>query len=268
LTREDADAAAIVQRRFEKEGIRLLLGAEVLSVTRTEAGRVVRYRGAGGESEVTCDEILVSAGRRPNVEGLGLESAGIAYSERGLRVDDHLRTTNPRVFGVGDCCMHWQFTHAADAAAKIVVQNALFFGRKKLSTLVMPWCTYTDPEVAHVGLYEADARVRAIEPATYTVQLEKVNRGFCFVEYVVRVHTRKGSDVILGATIVATHAGEMISEVSLAITSGLGLGKIAAVIHPYPTQAEGIKAAANAYMRTKLTPTAKKVLGLLLRLQR
>ncbi len=270
LHREDADAAAIVQRRFEKEGIRLVLGAEVLSVARESGAKVVRYRTANGESEATCEEILVGTGRRANVEGMGLEAAGITYSDHGVRVDDNLRTTNARVFAVGDCCMRWQFTHAADAAAKIAVQNALFFGRKKLSTLVMPWCTFTDPEIAHVGLYEADARVRGIETDTFTVPLEKVNRAVCDGETdgFVRVHTRKGGDKIVGATIVASHAGEMISEVSLAITSGLGLSKIAAVIHPYPTQAEGIKAAANAYMRTKLTATAKTVLGLLLRVQR
>jgi pyruvate/2-oxoglutarate dehydrogenase complex dihydrolipoamide dehydrogenase (E3) component len=201
---------------------------------------------------------------------MGLDVAGVELDAHGIRVDDHLRTTNPRIFAVGDCAMRWQFTHAADAAAKIAVQNALFFGRKKLSALVMPWCTYTDPEIAHVGLYEADARSRGIETDTFTVPLAKVNRAVCDGETdgFVRVHTRKGSDAIVGATIVATHAGEMISEVSLAIGGGLGLAKIAAVIHPYPTQAEGIKAAANAYMRTRLTPTAKKVLGFVLRLQR
>jgi len=270
LEREDADAAAVVQRRFEQEGIRLILGAEILSVTTSVGGKVLAYRWRRGENETVCDEILVAVGRRANVEGMGLEAAGVAVTNHGIRVNDNLRTTNRRVFAVGDCCMQWQFTHAADAAAKIVVQNALFFGRKTLSSLVMPWCTFTEPEVAHVGLYARDATQKGIETETFTVPLEKVNRAVCDGETdgFVRVHTKKGSDKIVGATIVATHAGEMISEVSLAITSGLGLAKIAAVIHPYPTQAEGIKAAANAYMRTKLTPTAKKVLGFLLKLQR
>ena len=270
LEREDADAAAIVQRRLEQEGVRLLLATDVLSVMRSVGGKVVGYRGRRGENETVCDEILVATGRRANVDGMGLENAGVAFSGRGIRVDDNLRTTNRRVFAVGDCCMHWQFTHAADAAAKIAVQNALFFGRKKLSSLVMPWCTYTEPEIAHVGLYERDASLKGIEIDTFSIPLEKVNRAVCDGEAdgFVRVHTKKGSDKIVGATIVASHAGEMISEVSLAITSGLGLASIAAVIHPYPTQAEGIKAAANAYMRTRLTPAVKKVLGLLLRLQR
>lgn len=270
LDREDPDAAAIVQAQFEKEGIRLLLETEVLAVRTSVGGKMVTYRGRRGENETACDEILVATGRRPNVEGLGLDKAGVEAGASGIRVDDRLRTSNPRVFAVGDCCMAWKFTHAADAAAKIVVQNALFFGRKTASSLVMPWCTFTDPEVAHVGLYERDARQQAIATDSYTVPLEKINRAVCDGETAgfVRVVTAEGGDRILGATIVASHAGEMISEVSLAITSGLGLAKIAAVIHPYPTQAEGIKAAANAYMRTRLTPRVSRLLRLLLRLQR
>jgi pyruvate/2-oxoglutarate dehydrogenase complex dihydrolipoamide dehydrogenase (E3) component/uncharacterized membrane protein YdjX (TVP38/TMEM64 family) len=270
LDREDPDAAAIIQRRFEREGIRVLVGTEATSVSTSVGGKIVAYRGRRGENETACDEILLAVGRRPNIEDLGLEAAGVSATSKGIVVDDNLRTANKRIFAVGDCCMSWQFTHAADAAAKIVVQNALFFGRKKLSALTMPWCTYTDPEVAHVGAYEREARDKGIETDTFTVPLEKVNRAVTDGETdgFVRVHTRKGSDRILGATIVASHAGEMISEVSLAISSGLGLARIASVIHPYPTQAEGIKAAANAYMRTRLTPRAKSFLGFLIRLHR
>jgi pyruvate/2-oxoglutarate dehydrogenase complex dihydrolipoamide dehydrogenase (E3) component/uncharacterized membrane protein YdjX (TVP38/TMEM64 family) len=270
LGREDSDAAAIVQRRFEREGIRVLLATEATSVTTSVGGKIVAYRSRRGENETACDEILLAVGRTANIEHMGLEAAGVSATAKGIVVDDNLRTTNRRIFAVGDCCMRWQFTHAADAAAKIVVQNALFFGRKKLSDLTMPWCTYTDPEVAHVGAYEHDAGQLGIEMDTFTVPLEKVNRAVTDGETdgFVRVHTKKGTDRIVGATIVAAHAGEMISEVSLAITGRLGLSKIAAVIHPYPTQAEGIKAAANAYMRTKLTPRAKSFLGFLIRLQR
>jgi pyruvate/2-oxoglutarate dehydrogenase complex dihydrolipoamide dehydrogenase (E3) component len=208
------------------------------------------------------DEILVGAGRAPNVEGLGLESVGVAFdTARGVHVDDRLRTTNPRIYAVGDVAMAWKFTHAADAAAKLVVQNALFFRRLRLSDLVMPWCTYTDPEVAHVGIYEHEARARGIEVDTFVVPLERVNRAVCDGEEegFVKVHVRKGSDRILGATIVATHAGEMIPSLTLAMTAGLGLSKIAGTIHPYPTQAEGIKAAANAYLRTRLTPRVARL---------
>ena len=267
LPNEGADAAALLEKRLIAEGVRLVLGAEAVSVEASGGQKTIRFRDG---SELAGDDILVATGRRANIDGMDLERAGVTVDKRGIVVDDHLRTANARIFAVGDCAMRWQFTHAADAAAKLAVQNALFFGRKKLSSLVMPWVTYTDPEIAHVGLTDSEARERNVEIDTLTIPLEKVNRAACDGETdgFVRVHVRKGSDVILGATIVATHAGEMISEVSLAIVHGLGLAKIAAVIHPYPTQAEGIKAAANAYMRTKLTPAAKKFLGLLLRLQR
>jgi pyruvate/2-oxoglutarate dehydrogenase complex dihydrolipoamide dehydrogenase (E3) component len=212
------------------------------------------------EEQIVVDEILVGAGRTPNVEGLGLEKVGVEFNpRRGVEVDDRLRTANKRIFAAGDVCMDWKFTHAADAAAKIAVQNALFLGRKKLSSLVMPWCTYTDPEVAHVGLYERDARERAIEVDTYQVPIAKANRAVTDGEEegFVKIHVRKGKDEIVGATIVAAHAGEMISEITVAMTNGVGLGALANVIHPYPTQAEAIKAAAGLYTRTRLTPRVK-----------
>ncbi|HYB99941.1 MAG TPA: mercuric reductase [Candidatus Limnocylindrales bacterium] len=270
LPREDADAADIVARRLVRDGVSLALGVEISGVTRSAGGRTVRYTSARGAGEVVVDEILVATGRAPNVEGLGLEAAGVRFGKRGIEVDDNLRTTNAAVFAVGDCCLQWQFTHAADAAAKIAVQNALFFGRKKMSGLAMPWCTFTDPEVAHVGLYEDEARERGIALDTFTIPLSKVNRAVCDGETdgFVRIHTKKGTPDILGATIVASHAGEMISQVTLAMAGKLSLATIAGVIHPYPTQAEGIKAAANSYMRTRLTPLAKAVLGGILRLTR
>ncbi|MFN2376033.1 MAG: FAD-containing oxidoreductase [Candidatus Binatia bacterium] len=270
VPREDPDAGALLERVLKREGIRLVLGATLQKVETGETGKTLRFLVGGRSEAFVVDEILVGAGRRPNIENLGLEAAGIEFDVKGVRIDDTLRTANRRVYAVGDCCMRWQFTHAADAAAKMVVQNALFGGRKKLSSLTMPWCTYTDPEIAHVGEYEHEARERGIEVETFHVPLAKVNRAVCddATEGFVRVHTRKGSDRILGATVVASHAGEMISEVTLAMTNGLGLAKIAAVIHPYPTQAEGIKAAANAYLRTRLTPTARRVLSGWLRLAR
>jgi pyruvate/2-oxoglutarate dehydrogenase complex dihydrolipoamide dehydrogenase (E3) component len=258
LNREDADAASLVQNALRRDGVELVLGSRIQKVAAGAGGKRVRFSAeGGGEREVAVDEILVGAGRAPNVEGLGLEAVGVAFdAKRGVRVDDQLRTTNRRIFAVGDVAMDWKFTHAADAAAKIVVQNALFFRRLRLSDLVMPWCTYTDPEVAHVGLVEHDARARGIGIDTFTIPLERVNRAVCDGEEegFVKVHVSQGGDRILGATIVASHAGEMISSITLAMVAGLGLSKIAATIHPYPTQAEGIKAAANAYLRTRLTP--------------
>ena len=217
------------------------------------------------------DEILVAAGRRPNVEGLGLESAGVEYDTgTGVRVDDRLRTTNRRIYAAGDVAMAYRFTHAADAAARIVIQNALFHGRRRVSVLTIPLCTYPDPEVAHVGLYGHDAEKRGVSLDTFVVPLEEVDRAITDGEVAgfVKIHVRKGTDRILGGTVVARHAGEMISEVTLALTQGIGLKRIGEVIHPYPTQAEAIRKVANAYNRTRLTPRLKRIFELWMRLTR
>src|SRR2546425_829626 len=211
--------------------------------------------------EVAVDEILVGAGRAPNVGGLGLEAVGVQYDPaRGVLVNDRLQTTNPRIYAAGDVCMQHKFTHMADAAARIVIQNTLFLGRKKLSALHVPWCTYTDPEIAHVGMYERDAARQGIAVDTFVTPLSTVDRAIADGEEegFVKVHVKKGTDRILGATIVARHAGEMLNELTLAMVGGLGLGTLANVIHPYPTQAEAIRKTADAYNRTRLTPTVKK----------
>jgi pyruvate/2-oxoglutarate dehydrogenase complex dihydrolipoamide dehydrogenase (E3) component len=167
---------------------------------------------------------------------------------------------NRRIFAAGDICSSFKFTHAADAMARIVIQNALFFGRAKASRLVIPWCTYTDPEVAHVGLLPAEAKARGIEIDTYAVQLRDVDRVVLDgeTEGFVKIHVRRGSDKIVGASVVGRHAGEMISEIALAMTASIGLNRVARTIHPYPTQAEAIKRAADAYVRTRLTRRLKR----------
>ena len=186
------------------------------------------------------------------------------YERGGVLVDDRMRTTNKKIFACGDVASAYKFTHVADAQARIVIQNALFFGRARASELVVPWCTYTSPEIAHVGLYEQDARDMGYEVDTLTVQLDTVDRALLEGEEegFLRIHLKKGSDKILGATLVAAHAGDMIGELCLAITAGVGLGKIAGTIHPYPTQGEIIKKAGDQWRRTKLTPTVKRLFEL------
>jgi len=227
-------------------------------------GKVVILERDGGLAEIAVDEILVGVGRAPNVEGLGLEEAGIEYDPKiGVTVSGTLRTTNPAIYAAGDICSPYRFTHTADAQARILIANALFMGRQKTSALTIPWCTYTDPEIAHVGMYERDAVEKGMETTTLTVPLSDVDRAVLDgeTEGFARVHLKKGSDTILGATIVARHAGEMIGEFSLAITNGLGLSAIGRTIHPYPTQAEAIRKLADAWNRTRLTPTVKKIMG-------
>jgi pyruvate/2-oxoglutarate dehydrogenase complex dihydrolipoamide dehydrogenase (E3) component/uncharacterized membrane protein YdjX (TVP38/TMEM64 family) len=262
MNREDADAAAIIQKTFQRDGIRLIPNAMPLQVTKTGTGKLVQYESNGQKGEIEADEILIGAGRAPNVEGLNLLAAGVSYEPgkgRGVLVNDKLQTTNPNIFAAGDICLPYQFTHLADFAARLVIQNALFFGSKKLSALTIPWCTYTDPEVAHVGVNEAEAHKKGIAVTTFVKPLSEVDRAIVDGEEegFVKIHVKKGTDKILGATIVARHAGEMISEITAAMVGNIGLGTLAGVIHPYPTQAEAIRQTGDLYNRTKLTPWVK-----------
>ncbi len=262
LPREDPDAAAILARAFERDGVRVVTNATVKRVERDGDEKRVCADVHGEEQMLVVDEILVGAGRAPNVQGLNLEAAGVEYDDhKGVSVDDHLQTTNLRIYAAGDICLRYKFTHTADASARIVIQNALFWGRKKRSALTIPWCTYTDPEIAHVGMYQKDARERGIEVETIVQPFADVDRAIADGEEegLCKVHLREGSDEILGATIVARHAGEMISEITLAMVGEVGLGTIGDVIHPYPTQAEAIKHVADAYNRRRLTPLLKKL---------
>jgi pyruvate/2-oxoglutarate dehydrogenase complex dihydrolipoamide dehydrogenase (E3) component len=262
LPREDPEAAAILFAALQQEGIQVRLSTVLKKVTSSGNDKHLHLEGQGGQEVLTVDVILVGVGRVPNVEGLNLEAVGVTYDKkRGVVVNDRLQTTNPRVYAAGDICLDYKFTHAADAAARVVIQNALFFGRKKLSTLTIPWCTYTDPEIAHVGMYPHDAEKRGVDVNTFTVPLREVDRAVVDGEEegFVKIHAQKGTDRILGATIVARHAGEMINEITLAMTAKIGLGTLSSVIHPYPTQAEAIRKAADAYNRTRLTPLVKKL---------
>ncbi len=262
LSKEDADAARIVTAAMRKDGIACRLDTTVSRVSTSGTGKILHLKGQQGEDTLAIDEILVGVGRQPNVEGLDLEAAGVDYDPRkGVTVDDRLRTSNPRIFAAGDVCLKHKFTHTADATARIVIQNALFYGRKKLSSLIVPSSTYTDPEIAHVGMYPREAQQRGIEIDTITVTFDDVDRAVVDGEEqgLLKIHVRKGTDSIVGATMVARHAGEMISEITLAMVNRIGLGRISSVIHPYPTQAEAIRKAADAYNRTRLTPFVKKI---------
>jgi pyruvate/2-oxoglutarate dehydrogenase complex dihydrolipoamide dehydrogenase (E3) component len=264
LPKEERDAAQMVSDALARDGVEIHLNTTVVNV-RVEGGRkLIETVNDGNRATFTVDQVLTGIGRVPAVAGLNLEAAGVIYdAETGIRVDDFLRTTNPRIYAAGDVCLEHQFTNTADASARIVVRNALFLGRQRVSALTIPWCTYTDPEVAHVGLYVKEARERGIRVKTFTVPMHDVDRAIADGEEdgFVKIHVREGSDTILGATVVARHAGEMINGISLAMVAGIGLTTVARVIHTYPTQAEAIRMAANNYTRTRLTP----FLGWLLR---
>jgi pyruvate/2-oxoglutarate dehydrogenase complex dihydrolipoamide dehydrogenase (E3) component len=261
MPNEDPEAAEIVKREMTRDGIQLLCCGKSLQVSQGTEGKRLSVDSHGEHYDIAVDEILVGVGRSPNTDHLGLEAANVKYDKTGVVVSDRLQTTNARIFAAGDICSKYKFTHAADAMARIVIQNALFLGRAKLSALTIPWCTYTDPEVAHVGLYEKDAHQQGISVQTFVQPLSEVDRAILDgeAEGFVKVHVRRGTDQILGATIVARHAGEMLSELTLAMVGGLGLKTLAKTIHPYPTQAEALKKTGDAYSRTRLTPLVKSL---------
>ncbi|MEN8759843.1 MAG: FAD-containing oxidoreductase [Desulfobacterales bacterium] len=273
LPKEDPDAAKIVENSLRRDGVTFAYNASYKGVE-SRGGKppiTVAIEDEHGERTLKFDGLLVAAGRKPTVKGLGLEDAGIEYDERmGVKVNDRMQTTNPDVYAVGDVASKYQFTHMSDFGARLVIRNALFFGRDKFSNLIIPWATYTEPEVAHVGLYEKDLQEQNIGFVTFAREFADVDRGIVDgeTEGFVKIHVKKGTDQILGATIVGSHAGDMISEITVAMQSGMGLGKLANVIHPYPTAAEAIRQCGDAYNRGRLTPTVKGIFNRLMAFKR
>ena len=277
LSREDPDAAKIVQESMKRDGVNFVLDATTTGLQKRNGETVVTYSQGGVEGEVVVDRVLMGIGRAPNVDGLGLEAAGVEFDLRkGVEVNDRLQSSNPMIYAAGDVASKYKFTHSADFQARIVIQNTLFLGRAKASRLIVPWCTYTSPELAHVGLTSADAEKLGIETDTYTVDLMDNDRAILdgAAEGFVRAHVRKGTDEIVGATIVAENAGDLISEITLAMTlnnripgwkkglrlaKGIGLSSIGNTIHPYPTQSEAIRRLGDLYNRTRLTPFVAKL---------
>ena len=268
LDNEERDAAQLLSDAFARDGVEVRLNTEAVRVRVVDDKRLVDLRSDDYENTVVADAILTGMGRLPNVQNLGLETAGIESDpQRGIIVDPFLRSSNPNVYAAGDVCLEHMFTHTAVTSARVVVRNALFGGSERMDAMVVPWCTYTDPEIAHVGLHVREANRRGIAVKTFTVPMHEVARAVTDGEDVgfVKITVVEGSDRILGATIVARHAGEMINEISLAMVAGLGLRGLAKVIHSFPTQADAIRQAAQAYNRTRLTPKVRERLARSLR---
>lgn len=273
LPKEESEAAELVQQSLERDGVEIHFGSRYrkVSANATDGDFPLILLELEGDRRYEVDAILVASGRRPNVEGLNLEKAGVEYNEvDGIKVNDRLQSSNRYVYAVGDVATKYKFTHVADSMARIVIKNALFWGRAKFSELIIPWCTYSDPELAHVGLYEHDLIVRRIPYDTFTRRFSEVDRrrtdgrttGY------VRVHVKRGSDTILGATIVGDGAGDLISELTTAMHANLGLGQLAQVIHPYPTAAEALRQLGDQYNKTRVTPLVRSLFRGLMGLQR
>ena len=273
MPKEDPEAVDIVKKSMLKDGVTFAFNSNYIKVEGHEINKPIKVviEQGGKERVLEFDALLIATGRKPAVSNLGLEAAGVDFDERrGVKVNERLQTTNPNIYAVGDVASKYQFTHMADFMARLVIKNALFFGRDKVTDLLVPWATYTDPEVAHVGLYEKDLEERGIAYATFKREFFHVDRAIVDGENegFVKIHVAKGKGEILGATIVGSHAGDMISEVSVAMQSGMGLGSLASVIHPYPTAAEAIRQCGDMYNRERLTPTVKGIFHKIMALRR
>ncbi len=282
MVREEPELADRLTRALEAEGIRIRTGRVVTGVEKVGTRRRISIEPAGGRSasgdlpeaaqaeSFEVDEVLVATGRRPNTEDLGLDAAGVSTSRGWVVVDAKLRTSQKHIFGAGDVTGGYLFTHVADHEARTVVQNALFPVRTKISYDVIPWCTYTEPELAHVGLTEAEASERhgsAVSVHVYDLAgLDRAITDRAAVGCVKIVAGRGGA--ILGGHILGPNAGTVIAEIALAMKAGVKLGTLSSLVHAYPTMSEGVRRAADAYRRSQLTGWRKSLLNVALRLGR
>jgi pyruvate/2-oxoglutarate dehydrogenase complex dihydrolipoamide dehydrogenase (E3) component len=270
LAPEDVDVAEFMQKRFEAEGITVQHS--------TEAKRASCHNGVitlegmwkppgapqARPIQFNAHSLLLAVGRCPMTKALNLEAAGVRYNSNGVEVNDYLQTSQPHIYAAGDIANRLKFTHTADYTARVVIRNILMpfqFLRQKVDWSVVPWCTYTDPEVAHIGLGEKEAKQKNVEYDLFVVPLEDLDRAVVESEDAgfAKILTAKSSDKILGATIVGPHAGDLLHEFVLAMNAKIGLGKISSMIHAYPTFAELARKAGDKYNKTRLTPRAKKI---------
>ena len=264
---ETPAAGALLKTQLESDGVVLHLGTAAKEIRRDNDQRIIVTE----EGEQVVDEVLVALGRQPNVDSLNLEAAGVDYDPRkGINVDAQLRTSNAKIYAAGDVCSKYQFTNNADHQARIIVRNTLFFGSGKAQPHKIARCTYTHPEIAHVGAEESDLEANGTAYDTYEVEWSALDRaqtegdttGFA------RVLTEKGKDKILSATLVGSDAGEQIATLAVLLANGRGLGDLDAAVLAYPTRSEYLRRLADAYNRTRLTPFVAGLFQRILRWRR
>lgn len=271
LEKEDSDAAGVIRRRLEAEGVTVLTGARVTAARNGDVIRLAYEQDLDAGGTLECDALLIAAGRRPNTDGLNLERAGVAFTKRGVTVNAHLQTSQPHIYAAGDITGLHQFTHMADHDARTVVRNILFpWFQAKREDAVVPWCTYTSPEVARVGLNEDQAREDGVEYDLFVQDLVELDRAVVEEAAIgfAKVLTVKRGDRILGVTLVCDRAGDLLPEFALAMKNGIGLKGIARTIHPYPTFGEIARKIADQQLRRRLTPLARSVFSRLYRWRR
>jgi pyruvate/2-oxoglutarate dehydrogenase complex dihydrolipoamide dehydrogenase (E3) component len=248
----ERDAAEILSRALARDGVETRLNTTVVGAHVVGGEKWVETVRDDVRQSIAVDAVLLSIGRAPNVAGLGLDAAGVEFDLlRGIKTDDYLCSTNPDIYAAGDACMAYKYTNAAETSARMAVQNAFGSPVERKSHLLIPRCTYCDPEIAQIGLHVLEARARSIPVESYTVMMQDVDRAIMdgHDQGFVKIHVRDGTDEILGATIVAARASEMINEMSVVMSAGIGMRRLAGIMHTYPAQSGAIRLAAMAFMR-------------------
>jgi pyruvate/2-oxoglutarate dehydrogenase complex dihydrolipoamide dehydrogenase (E3) component len=256
LPNEERDATEILSRSLSRAGVDTWLNTEVVAARVSNGEKLIDAVNAGARYSIAVDEIMVSIGRVANTHGLCLALAGIDCDAAGdIRVDDCLRTANHRVYAAGDVCLAYKFGNAAEESARMAVLNAFGDGDHRVSRMIVPWCTFCDPEIAHVGMQLWEARGQSIAVKTFTVMMQDVDRAITdgSDDGFVKIHLRAGTDEIIGATIVASRASEMINEIAVIMHAKIGMLQLADIVHTYPAQSDAIRLAAIAY-RDSLGP--------------
>lgn len=257
LPREDVEISRTLKGMLEAEGVKVALSTEIKDVLRSGGAKVLNASGPDGERQFPVDEVMAAIGRSPNVAGLNLEAAGVEYdSRKGIKTDDTLRTTASHIYACGDCIGGYAFTHVAEYQAGVVLSNALFpLVRRRVDYRVVPWTTFTDPELARVGLTEEEAKSRygAGKVKVYRFHFKDVDRAIIEGQGrgVIKIICGRGQR-LLGAHILGPGAGELIHEYSLAMSAGLPITRISRAMHVYPTLSQGVKRACDEYYRERL----------------
>jgi pyruvate/2-oxoglutarate dehydrogenase complex dihydrolipoamide dehydrogenase (E3) component len=251
LPREERDAAEILSLSLSRSGVDTRLNTQVMRARRQNGEKWIDAEFMGAKYSLSVDEILLSTGRMADTGQLNLSVAGIKCEPDGrIKVDDWFCTENRDVYAAGDVCMEHKFTNIAEASGGMAVRNAFALGESRISQMIVPWCTYCDPEIAHVGMNIWDAKRQSIAVKTFTIMMQDVERAITDGrdDGFVKIHVRDGTDEVLGATIVASRASEMINEVAVIMNARLGLRQVASILHTYPAQSDAIRLAAVAYV--------------------
>lgn len=262
LTRDDPAHVSLLQNVLEREGVRLVLGATVGRAEGDDREVRLHVERGGGAEVLAADALLVAAGRQPNVEGLGLDEAGVAYTERGVTVDEHCRTSQKHVFAAGDCTGEYQLTHQSEHMAKVAAANAVLRLPRRLDRQHVPWVAFTEPELAHLGASETELEAAGRRYEVYRFPYSKLDRAIAegTTTGEIKVFATGLTGALLGASVVGERAGELISTLAVAMKNGVSMKNLADTILPYPTYGLGARRAADQWYVQKQSPTAVRLL--------